>query len=683
MKLTTTAESSASSISELNILENDSLETFFDLKAELAYHSSMPNQAMKRDRYDVSSAILMRWFGIDQLHRCAVLDEYVVKRQRKKPARISTAWCKAEEFFPSESLASVVLLKEAYRKAAFSCHPDVGGNHEDMVALNHTFALLHEAVTANKLPAYTRPSKGGSDDSCSPISFSPDRHEVPEFAYFSNPMSRDELIAAYYLRMQVDVFDLESAIAFIDRGSRFPLTLDLVEERQPTQPPSVPGGGVVRIGSHTHVATTRSSNVQAQDFGRLDFLETIEILVRRCSGLNRADLCLELLPLIDKATKKWHKDVKDKWFRERVGFVVDKVHRAVKVGTGNRIAFFDQRQETNARRVAACQLKPRNRKVTALDQKDDAQNILELSFTSLPYDPKDNERPRDVERVPFLRWIMGPPSKFYSPDQSWEYHEAFYRTKARRLVEKHLTARIWALMLSLVLSSKVEPRSILKEMAALATIFPTKLSNCAKFADYCLGLTLTNLRDRIATLRHLHRNAMRMLGGRDAGWLDGGEFVVSYSERYLEIAMAPIERLQNALLTGSLKTKSEVTENRISENTVRDFLNQQGNRHKEFFEAQDRKDLGDVVRICSSYIDACLEFSPQTDHVEEFQIAYWYNQLTISLVKQGQWEQAKKRIEQLLSLPERFVKKSSDTEKDALNRRLKRCNRQLGTQIIS
>lgn len=113
MILTTTTDQYACGIGVLNILEDEALHTFFDLKAELAYHSSMPNRRMKRDRYDITSAVLVKWFGLDQSRRCAVLDEYVVKKKRKATFRISAFWDKADDFFATECLASVDMLKAA------------------------------------------------------------------------------------------------------------------------------------------------------------------------------------------------------------------------------------------------------------------------------------------------------------------------------------------------------------------------------------------------------------------------------------------------------------------------------------------------------------------------------------------------------------------------------------------
>jgi hypothetical protein len=85
-----------------------------------------------------------------------------------------------------------------------------------------------------------------------------------------------------------------------------------------------------------------------------------------------------------------------------------------------------------------------------------------------------------------------------------------------------------------------------------------------------------------------------------------------------------------------------------------------------------------AVKVLETHCDRLLELGGSIIHVQELQLGYWVDRLTIALVYQKRWSEAKAWIERFLALPDRYRDRSCQSEQESLRKRLERCIRMGG-----
>lgn len=139
----------------VDLLADPSIEAFLDAREHWAYRCSLKKNAILRELRERSHPVLERFLAATerpegQRH----IDEYLRLIYRSKVRTFSGAsqWLKAHcpegyALLDAPDAKTFEELRLAYRRAALVHHPDRGGKHEDMVALNEAFALLHSSLS--------------------------------------------------------------------------------------------------------------------------------------------------------------------------------------------------------------------------------------------------------------------------------------------------------------------------------------------------------------------------------------------------------------------------------------------------------------------------------------------------------------------------------------------------------
>jgi hypothetical protein len=281
--------------------------------------------------------------------------------------------------------------------------------------------------------------------------------------------------------------------------------------------------------------------------------------------------------------------------------------------------------------------------------------------------------PADPSRIPFPTYQYGSPKDSYSDAQSWEYHQAFYVKKSLYLIEKHRWARAWALMLSLI-REQFDPETIIKELRLLGELFPAQMVHLAEVAAYLDGLSDTDRRQRILDLHELDRRAQTNSFPQPQQHLWGASpNSLSVSPEYVGTVMASKDEMELAMRTGSMQEPEAHKEGRAQWDIMSKFLRNKDKRRNAIWQAENMKNYELVVNMYGEYIDDCLRFAPNVMRVvEQFQICYAYDRLTVNLSKLGRWSAVRERLRQLFGLPEAFFGRSSSSEQQGLRKRLER-----------
>ncbi|AWU98074.1 hypothetical protein [Azospirillum ramasamyi] len=632
----------------INLVDDGLLCAFYDLKAELAYFCSIPTVRPRRDRHADTLAVLDRWFAFEPKRRLETITDLAIGRNGAVKAPLlgsslllASEWARCAEFFSADDFQSTEALRAAYRRAAKACHPDGGGSHEEMIALNDTFALLYEAVSSEWVQRELQAAdRRGRERDMGPFGIDLSVIKPTKAKPFRAAALLDEAIAKLWLEILVDEWNLDAAVRMVGGFARFPLLL-----------------------------TPRASPLPMERWG---LLSIVQKLVERCHALNRPDLCADIVPRLAAEIANSEMD----YYNGRLKETLSGVKRAPVLN--------HPRQRSNAERLSSRPLpavRTRSGK-TALTEAANAPVTASteiVSFTALPFDPPPGARPPDPSRIPFPR-AYGPPSESYTPAQSWEYHQAFYGSGGRDLIDKHKWARAWSIMLTLV-TSDVPPAPVLVQLKRLGDMFPDHMAHLAQIGEFLQRMEPGQLRERLSLLRKLDAAVRR---GSFPGWdpiryANGTEcLVVGVGSGYVDVVRADPERLKLAIRTGSLLTAEENRRRSGAWTRMHRFLDDQRRKGADAFEEMNRGDDEAVVRIKSAYIDACLALAPEVMEVAGgFQICWSYDRMTAALVRLGCWTEARARLRQLFALPECFFERCSPSDRQTLRKRLDRLERQL------
>ncbi len=371
-----------------------------------------------------------------------------------------------------------------------------------------------------------------------------------------------------------------------------------------------------------------------------------------CFKLDRSDICVSLASS--------YADPKFKTL----------ITNASKVARNIRFRSNHRRVHDNIKRLATASISEKLLKKQISEQQP--VGLEKLKFARLKRDPPFNQKqPSSV----FIPHPWGGPLQLAS-DQCWEYHQTFYSTNNYKLIEKYLYVRTFALIEELLLNNG-DPNIIANELTFLAQSFNEKwLCHASVFANFFSTLTSDAQSIRQAVLKNINAAAKEKISKSlkchdyvEAMRLNDN-FVLSLSpsSHFLKHAAAPIEFL-SSLLGSSLESQVIPHHQKTSLEAVLNFR-------------YENKPSGGILSF-EQYIDACLEFAAITEHVEEFQICYYYNRLTIYLAKQQKWDDVRYRLEQLFSLPERFFQRSNKSELQSLKNRLSKSKSVLEASIKS
>jgi len=151
------------SIRSVNYLEDEVASAFFEARESEAFISSLKLVDERRSYYDEHRQKLLKVLKIANSNKRAQLEELVIRaghNNRNRSSGVNTE--DALELVRRVEPIGIRLLgenagidlkhlRDAYRAAVLKHHPDRGGAHEDMIAINRAFEQLHCILLSGSL----------------------------------------------------------------------------------------------------------------------------------------------------------------------------------------------------------------------------------------------------------------------------------------------------------------------------------------------------------------------------------------------------------------------------------------------------------------------------------------------------------------------------------------------------
>lgn len=129
----------------INFLDDPVVAAYFETREHEAYYRAIKHAGPKRDFHARLIPVLERFIELTEAPDARLAVDYVMKESRRRATgsrkleplgRVRSQFPKGVELLDLTDPGSWDSLKQAYRTAARRHHPDMGGNHDDMVAGN-------------------------------------------------------------------------------------------------------------------------------------------------------------------------------------------------------------------------------------------------------------------------------------------------------------------------------------------------------------------------------------------------------------------------------------------------------------------------------------------------------------------------------------------------------------------
>jgi hypothetical protein len=151
---------------------------------------------------------------------------------------------------------------------------------------------------------------------------------------------------------------------------------------------------------------------------------------------------------------------------------------------------------------------------------------------------------------------------------------------------------------------------------------------------------------------------------------------------YMKVVRAPISELRLALEIGSTKTKEEREREREVWNRDMALLRSpqvEQSRDAVFRAGEIEKvDPEAYLALLETHHSFLLGIADQMEHVDQLQIGYWVDRISVVLVRLKRWDEAKLYIERFFALPDRYRLRFSPSVQASMMKRLERCRLRVG-----
>ena len=213
----TLARSASPSTPPFDYLRHELARAFFDAREHEAYYRTLrrcerPKEA-RRAFYDRFRPVLLRLFALADGDGVVFLEHLIsanLRAEKRTPGaqaqetpveRVRRVEPQGMGILGDDAGQDLDHLHTAYRAAVLRCHPDCGGSHEAMVAVNRAFEMLHR-ILVEKAGAPPITSEG--DDS----------REMPGDT--TNALAYLWTVRQLLLGIALDEWALEEAIVYLE-----------------------------------------------------------------------------------------------------------------------------------------------------------------------------------------------------------------------------------------------------------------------------------------------------------------------------------------------------------------------------------------------------------------------------------------------------------------------------------
>lgn len=641
--------------SGLNYLEHPATAAYFEAREHEAYYRALKHAGQRRDFHERLIPVCSQFVEVAELGANAqLIDELIAATARSATAPGALGLLTEAEALHPDGFRLLQLknpidfgsLKSAYRRAARQHHPDTGGTTEAMKAVNEAYVVFHELLRRHQV-------LGGVSEDGEPRVCGEAIVACRDYQY---------ILGVLLLQVTLDDWNVDGALEWFDRlasaaWSAARGAVDPWQRIQLIEP-------CARLAVRLHLAGQF-------DAARRVLKESVRCLtVARAKGLNFEFYVRDAEAALDRKKKV-------------------------------TVTLNHHRQAENALRLGVIDQKRYDRVMARLVESEHAQSQVEIAFRAFVAEggfvrnlPTDG-----MAQTKIVRAALVPEPGYYvncieslTDDQQAEYVAAFGLAPRLDLVVKYIFVRLNSLFRSAILCPRdVALRAAERECRALARfqggsleLYATDVADALAYLD---GLANDEQEIRLELLKSLDQRkdaSERIQTGGITITVSSGvsPFAVDYNPEYLKLVRLPLSELRRVLATGcapeSEGARREAAAWSREVNLLRtpEFEDSQGAA----FAALDasKSTPEHTVEVLARHCERLIAMGDGMVHVEELQLGYWVDKLTIALTRLKRWEQSAEWLERYFSLSVRYRQRSSASEEGGMRRRLERCKKLLG-----
>jgi hypothetical protein len=540
-------------------------------------------------------------------------------------------------------------LRAAYRSAARVNHPDAGGSHDAMVAVNEAFHFAHALLCEREISAGMGGTQGAVTSGVVEVS------DCAAYRYTCG-----ELL----FLIALDDWNVDTAFVWLERITSAPWQQSPYAHHSWRRTALTEPAG--KLASRLSVVGLREQAGRALAVAR--------------SGLREAQ------------ERQLNYDI----FVRAPEDILKGKRRA-------QVVINHQRQADNALRLGAIDAKRYQEILQRLASAAVADEVSEERLRQFQVGGGFiRDLPTDrIARGKVLQRRLIPEPGYYvtriaqlTDDQQAECLIAFSDRTTLTLARKYTFVRIVSLLESVLFyPGQVDDAAAEREARALASLHDGSGSSYgSEVADMVAELRRQSAAEREARatiLKAIERGCGRNTSsaGITLTFGDVSPLGMPLCPDYFKIMRRSVDDLRTMQRTGRLSEREEDRRDREAWGKDLDAL-----RKPEVKAAQEAAfaamDLAKsapeaVLQQYTSYCNLLLDLGRTMVHVQELQLGYWVDRLTATLVRLRRWREALDWLERYFALPERYRGRSSPSEEVGLRKRLDRCAQMIREQTGS
>jgi len=269
-----------------------------------------------------------------------------------------------------------------------------------------------------------------------------------------------------------------------------------------------------------------------------------------------------------------------------------------------------------------------------------------------------------------------------TPDQQGEYLEAFGPNGPVELVRKYHYVRIQSLLETIIMNPPPATRfAIAREAKALGSLMSRKPDywalQVADLAIFFESLPVSEQRERCLLLTQLHERRTR--DGTLSFDLFG--FSPKLRDDYFDLVMRPLEHLRVALRKGRLPALDPDKQARLREDFAKLATPEMKEWSARAIQASIHLAKADPEKAAEIFASHCKRLrllGAELYDPSQAQLGYWIDRLTVALVRLNRWQEAREWLVDYFQLDPQFRLRSSPSEEEGLKKRMARCEKELG-----
>ncbi|WP_437723620.1 J domain-containing protein [Sorangium sp. So ce861] len=642
--------------SSINLLANPATASYFATKEQEVYYHALKHVGSRRDFHpalvDVCNTFIAQ--ALDGENE-QLIDELIATASATAASGLAGGGLieEARNLHPQgfallqlQEPLSYESLKSAYREAAKRYHPDCGGSHDAMTAINTAYQIFHSLIE------FATHLDDGSDD------------PEPYVSSRGTPIRtcRDYVyaIGALLFSVALDEWALDEAFVWLERITSKPW---------------------------------QRSRYARNEYQRIDLIEPAAKLATRLELAGRHAEA-ELSLAVAREGLRVATALELSYDR-----VVQEAEEAVAGRRRPKLVLNHPRQAANAHRLGIIDAKRYAKVMENLSNADAKDSQYEAALAqfvaaggflqALPTDVTAHSKQMRARLVPepgyFTHHIAN-----LSDDQQAEYLSAYGPRPTLHLVRKYACVRLQSLLDTAMLHPGTVPLDrIEREARTISKLLPGSRegygSDVADAVQLLAEQPEEERRERLLLVGRLHRNAGRLATGGltlSIGDMAVHPFSLDVTTNYLDLVRRPLADLRHALRSGNFPESSDAVRESAAWKPDLDAL---GTPEIEDLSAAafaalrlSKDNPSAAASALQVLVERLLALGKVMVHVQELQVGYWIDKLSIALVRLKRWDEARHWIETYFELPERYRARSSPSEQECMQRRLERCRKMLG-----